>query len=88
MEYSACFENSKGVDCYPPNLIFYDLSKINERSQIEYRIRITLSYQHCVSINCPPGVQNYDMIYYTPTDNYATKACDVHTDLIVELCPM
>lgn len=88
VEYSACFENTKGIDCYPPNLIFYDLSKINGRSQTEYGIRITPTCQHCVSIDCPAGVQKCDMVYYTPTDNYATKACDVHTDLNVELCPM
>lgn len=88
VEYSACFENANGIDCYPPNLIFYDLSKINGQSETEYGIRITPGFQHCVSIDCPAGVRKCDMVYYLPDDNYATKACDVHADLNVEFCPV
>lgn len=88
VEYSACFGEPNGIECYPPNQIFYDLSKINAQSKSEYGVRITPSFPQCVSIECPAGPRKCDLVYYVPGDNYATKACDVRTDLDVELCPV
>lgn len=84
IEYSACFENPERIPCCPPNQIFYDLSKINGTSQTEYGIRITPSHPECIAIDCPSGVQECDLVYYSPHDDYATKACDVRADLDVE----
>lgn len=81
IEYSACFENSQRILCTPLNQIFYDLSKINGKSQTEYGVRLMPSRPECVTINCPSGVQHCNLVYYSPHDDYATKACDVGTDL-------
>ena len=85
IEYSACFGSSTG--CHPLNKIYYDLSKINDPSNTEYGVCIEPSYAECATINCPANVYRCDSTYYQPNDNYATKACDVGTDLKVVFCP-
>ncbi|KAJ5215526.1 antigenic thaumatin domain-containing protein [Penicillium cinerascens] len=87
IEYSACFGNESSTDCRPLNKIYYDLSKINDPSNTEYGVRIEPSYAECATINCPANVYRCDSTYYQPNDNYATKACDVGTDLKVVFCP-
>ncbi|KAJ5146601.1 uncharacterized protein N7515_001165 [Penicillium bovifimosum] len=44
IEYSACFGNESNIDCGPPNMIYYDLSKINDPSNAEYSVRIEPSF--------------------------------------------
>lgn len=86
IEYSACFGNESDVDCGPPNMIYYDLSKINDPSNTEYSVRIQPSFAWCATIDCPFQVYRCESTYYHPNDNYATKACDVRTDLKVTFC--
>ncbi|KAJ5588717.1 hypothetical protein N7537_011395 [Penicillium hordei] len=86
IEYSACFQNDRHINCHPSNMIFYDISKINGLSNTGYGIRIVPSLQGCATVDCPSGVEKCDMVYYHPHDDYATKACDVRADLNVEFC--
>jgi hypothetical protein len=85
IEYSACFGNENS-DCGPFNMIYYDLSKINDPSNTEYGVRIEPKFAGCETINCPAHVYRCEKTYYQPSDNYATKACDVKTDLNVTFC--
>ncbi|KAJ6105143.1 antigenic thaumatin domain-containing protein [Penicillium sp. IBT 18751x] len=87
IEYSACFGNESSPGCGPLNMIYYDLSKINDPSNTDYGVRIEPSYAECATINCPANVYRCDSTYYQPDDNYATKACGVGTDLNVIFCP-
>ena len=87
IEYSACFGSGGKVDCGPLDMIYYDLSKINDPSNAEYGVRIEPSFAECVTIDCPLNVYRCESTYYQPDDNFATKACDVGTDLKVTFCP-
>lgn len=87
IEYSACFGNESSTDCRPLNMVYYDLSKINDPSNTEYGVRIEPNFAGCPTINCPAHVYRCESTYYQPDDNYATKACDVGTDLKVTFCP-
>lgn len=86
VEYSACFPNYRNVACWPPNTIFYDLSDINGDPLVEYGIRIEPSFENCTTISCPPGVQQCDLVYYHPNNNYAVRSCDSYADLNVNIC--
>jgi hypothetical protein len=68
-------------------MVYYDLSKINDPSDAEYGVRIEPSFAGCATINCPAYVYRCELTYYQPDDNYATKACEVGTDLKVTFCP-
>ncbi|KAJ5993392.1 antigenic thaumatin domain-containing protein [Penicillium sp. IBT 35674x] len=87
IEYSACFGNEGSTDCRPMNMIYYDLSKINDPSNTEYGVRIEPTFANCATIHCPANVYRCDSTYYEPDDNFATKGCDVGTDLKVSFCP-
>ena len=86
IEYSACFGNESNVDCGPPDMIYYDLSKVDDPSNAEYDIRIKPSFAWCATIDCPMQVYRCESTYYRQDDNYATKACDVRSDLKVTFC--
>lgn len=86
IEYSACFGNESNPDCGPLDMIYYDLSKINDTSNAEYSVRVEPSLSWCPKIDCPKQVYRCESTYYQPNDNFATKACDVQTDLKVTFC--
>lgn len=87
IKYRACFGNESSTGCGPLNMVYYDLSKINDPSNTEYGVRIEPSYAECATINCPANVYRCESTYYHSDDYYATQACDVGTDLKVTFCP-
>lgn len=87
IEYSACYEGSGNTDCHPLNMVYYDLSKINDAPNAEFGVFIEPSFAECATVFCPVNVHRCESTYYHPEDNFAVKACDVGTDLNVTFCP-
>ncbi|OCK73214.1 hypothetical protein K432DRAFT_313405, partial [Lepidopterella palustris CBS 459.81] len=68
-----------------PN-VYYDISNINGYPFEEWGLTLSSSSPNCSSIFCSPGVTLCPDVYNQPGDDFATKNCDVSTNLTLTLC--